>query len=360
MKKLLGLSLVVLLMSALILGACASPSPQTSAVPPAPAAPAAAAPAPASAGTTTLSLVMFLPDVPPGNAWTHSFMDKVAKYSNGTLAIKLIGGPEAIPPMDAPAAVQRGTVDIANNMHTFADSLAPGVDCIGRAEYTPAELRKRGVVAFAQELFAKSGIYYLGASSPSEPQNQVGLWLNKVVTKFDDLKGLKIAAPGGDHKAMIEAFGSTCLPINFTDFYTGMERHTIDGYTIGIPGVLDFGLAPVTACLLDEFFTSNGAAFLVNLNKWNSLTQAQRDVLTKAAIEVEGDEGIAIWDAQVDNVRKEITKAGMKIAKFTHEDSVKFYKSYRDSMNAEDLRKNPENVAKFQKMTLNPDFARLK
>jgi TRAP-type C4-dicarboxylate transport system substrate-binding protein len=358
MKKLLGLSLGILLVAGLILGGCASSTPAP--VPATSAAPAPAAPAPAAAGPITLSMVMFLPDVPPGNAWTHLFMDKVAKYSNGALTIKLLGGPEAIPPMDAPSAVQRGTVDIANSMHTFADSLAPGVDCIGRAEYTPAELRKNGTVAFAQELFAKAGIYYLGASSPSGPQNQVGLFLNKVVSKFDDLKGLKIAAPGGDHKAMIEAFGSTCLPINFTDFYTGMERHTIDGYTIGIPGISDFGLAPVTACLLDETFTSNGAAFMVNLNTWNKLPQNLKDVLTKAAIETEGDEGIAMWDKLVAKTKQDSAAAGVKIVKFSHEDSVKFYKSYRDSMNAEDLRKNPENVAKFQKMTLNPDFARLK
>jgi TRAP-type C4-dicarboxylate transport system substrate-binding protein len=89
-----------------------------------------------------LTMVIFLPDIPPGNFWSHMFMDKVKAISKGELVIKLIGGPEAIPAPDAPAAAQRGSVDITNSMFPFADTLAPGMDTLGRAEYAPAELRK--------------------------------------------------------------------------------------------------------------------------------------------------------------------------------------------------------------------------
>ena len=152
-------------------------------------------------------MVIFLQDIPPGNFFTHLFMDKVREISNGKLVIRLIGGPEAIPATDAPAAVQRGSVDMANAMVAFADTLAPGVDMLGRAEYSPEELRKRGVVKYVQEMFSKSGIYYLGASSPSKPQDQTCIYLKKEVKSIKDFKGLKIAASGGSQKAFLEGLG---------------------------------------------------------------------------------------------------------------------------------------------------------
>ena len=352
MKKLFVIAVVVLMLVGLILGGCTQPAPSPTPTP-------TPTPTPEAKEPVELSIVMFIPDIPPGNAWTHMLADKVASKSKGELTIKIVGGPEAIPTPDLPAAVQRGSVDMANVMHTFVDTMAPGLDCIGRAEYAPAELRVNGCLDFAQELCNKAGLYYLGASSPSEPQQQVALFLNKEVKTFDDLKGLKIAAPGGDHKAMIEAFGSTCLPISFMDFYTGMERGTIDGYTIGVPGIQDFGLEPVTKCMLNELFTSNGAAFLVNMDVWNGLSQAHKDILTEAAIETE-IEGVQVYKDLCASVEEAITAVGVKVVKFaSHDDSVKFYKSYRDAMGADDLTKNP-NVEKFQKFTLDPDFYRLK
>ncbi len=306
-----------------------------------------------------LSMVIFLPDIPPGNFWSHMFMDKVKAISKGEVVIKLIGGPEAIPANDAPAAAQRGSVDIANAMFIFSDTLAKGMDALARSEYSPAELRKNGGLEFIQKLFAKSGLHFLGAASPSRAQAQTVIYLKKPIKSIDEFKGLKIAATGGSNRQHIEGLGAVCVPIGFPEYFTAMERGVVDGYNVGIPGIQDFGLTPVTGCMLDEPFSSNGAAWLVNMKKWKSLTQQQRDFLTKAAIETEID-GAKEFDRIVNKVKKEIAAAGVKIVKFSHADSLKFYKNFRDKMGAEDLRRVPENVRQLQKFTLNPKFDRLK
>ena len=56
-------------------------------------------------------------------------------------------------------------------------------------------------------MFAKSGIYYLGASSPSKAQAQTCLYLKKEVKTIDDFKGLKIAASG---RIKVKASGGIC------------------------------------------------------------------------------------------------------------------------------------------------------
>ena len=173
----------------------------------------------------------------------------------------------------------------------FADTLVPGASCIGRAEYNPMELRAAGDATsstFTDE-FAKNGILYLGASVSSEAQVQTVFYLGKEITSLDDLKGMKIAAVGGSNKAFIESLGATCIPIDFTDYFTSMERGTVDAYNVGIPGILDFGLTPVTKAMLNEPFSSCGGLMLMNMDKWNSLTPAQQDVITKAMIQTEID-----------------------------------------------------------------------
>jgi TRAP-type transport system periplasmic protein len=339
----------------------AAPSASTTAAPPASTTAAPPASSPAAAAPVELKLVMFLPDVPPGNAWSHLLQDKVKKISNGNVTIKIVGGPEAIPASDSPSAAQRGTIDIANSMMTPCNALVPSIDSLGRAEYDPATLRKtnNGAFKYAKEGFAKAGIYFLGGSSPSVPQFQTNLFLRKPVAKYADLKGLKIASTGGSNKAAIEAWGAICVPIAFPDYFTAMERGTVDGYNIGTPGIQDFGLTPVTGCMLDECFSSNGAAFLVNMGVWNKLSKAQQDALDQAAIEVES-EGSALFDQIVAKVRDDISKANVKLVKFNHDESVKFYLGYRDAMWAQDIKQFGDAGSNMKNWLVDPGFARAK
>jgi TRAP-type transport system periplasmic protein len=355
MKKVFLVFAVIVLVSLMALAGCSTTS--------SPSATTAAPPAATSAAPAVeLKLVMFLPDVPPGNAWSHMFQDKVKKISNGNVTIKIIGGPEAIPGADAPSAAQRGTIDIANAMYTPCNALVPSIDSLGRAEFDPGTLRKTNNAAlkYAIDGMAKAGIMYLGASSPSVPQWQTNLYLKKVISKYADLKGLKIASTGGSNKAAIEAWGAVCVPIAFPDYFTAMERGTVDGYNIGTPGIQDFGLTPVTGCMLDECFSSNGAAFLMNMGMWNKLTKAQQDAVQQAAIETEGADGNALFEQIVTKVRKDISGAGVKIVTFPHEDSVKFYLAYRDSMWAQDITQFGDAAKNMQKWLVDPNFARAK
>ncbi len=305
-------------------------------------------------------MVSFLPDIPPGGNWAKDFIDKVAEYSGGAMTIKF-SGPEAVPMPDQVAAVQRGTFDIGSVLSPFADTLVPGSNSIGRAEYNPMELRaladQEGAFKYYSDEFAKSGIKYLGASVSSEPQVQTVFYLGKEITTLDELKGMKIAAVGGSNKAFIEALGATVVPIDFTDYFTSMERGTVDAYNVGIPGILDFGLTPVTKAILNEPFSSCGGMMLMNMDKWNSLSPAQQDVLTKAMTQTEID-GAAMFTKTVEEVIAQITSEGVVEIKLSPEDSKAFYLAYRDSMWAEDIARWPDIGPKLEGWLVNPAFER--
>jgi TRAP-type C4-dicarboxylate transport system substrate-binding protein len=305
-----------------------------------------------------LSMVSFLPDIPPGGNWARLFINQVNKISNGSMKIKFLG-PEAIPAPDAPAAVKRGSVDIASALSPFCDALVPGSNSIGRAEYSPMDLRKGPAFKYYQDGFAKVGIYYMGASVSSLPQVQTVLYLRKTINGLADLKGLKIAAAGGSNKAFIEAVGAVCVPIDFPDYFTSMERGTVDGYNIGIPGIQDFSLTPVTKAMLDEPVSSCGGMMIMNMAKYNSLSKAQQDVLNKAMIQTEID-GAKMFTETVEKVKKDIAAAGVKIIHLSPSDSKAFYLAYRNAMWAEDMARWPDIAPKLKGWLVDPNFPRAK
>jgi TRAP-type C4-dicarboxylate transport system substrate-binding protein len=376
MKKLalLSISLVLVLTMSFLVFGCGEEATTTTAAPTtasttattaAPSTETTAAPSTETTGAVTvepieLTLISFLPDIPPGGNWARDFMAKVEEYSGGAMKIKL-SGPEAVPLPDQVAAVQRGTFDIGSILSSFADTLVPGSSSIGRAEYNPMQLRAKaneeGAFKYYSDGFAANGIKYLGASVSSEPQVQTVLYLGEVIDSLDDLKGMKIAAVGGSNKAFIDSLGATTIPIDFTEYFTAMERGTVDGYNVGIPGILDFGLTPVTKAMLNEPFSSCGGMMIMNMDKWNSLSPAQQNVLTKAMEQTEID-GAKMFTMTVEDVIKQITSEGVVEVKLSPEESKEFYLHYRDSMWAEDLKRWPDIAPKLKEWLVDPNFPR--
>ena len=337
MRKLFWIPLVIVLAIALIFSGC---------------------PAPTAEKPVELTMVDFRPDIPPGNYWPHLFVDKVASISNGAMVIKFIGGPEAVPAMDSAAAAQKGAIDIASAMSLFTP--VPMTEVLGYSEYSSAKQRERGAVKFFQDLYEDYGIYFLGASTPSEAQVQVTFFFKKEISKLEDFAGLRIASVGGSNKGLIEALGAACVPIDFTEYFTAMERGTVDAYNVGTPGIQDFGLTPVTGCLLDEPISSCGSFFLMNLDRWNNLPKNLKDDLTQAIIETE-IEGAAAWGDLLVKVKADISAEGVVIVKFSPEDSKKFYKTYRDGMWAEAYQRYPKDILdKVNELIADPNFYRLK
>ena len=313
-------------------------------------------PAPAQEKTIKLSLVNFVPDIPPGSNWARLFISNMEKMSNGTIKVRLMG-PEAIPSADAPAAVKRGTIDIASALSPFCDALVPGSSSIGRAEYSPMELRNGPAFKYYRDEFAKQGIYFLGASLSSLPQVQTVFFLRKEIESLKDMEGLKIASMGGSNRMFIEKLGAVCVPIDFPDYFTSMERGTIDGYNIGIPGIQDFSLTPVTKAMLDEPFSSCGGMMIMNMAKYKSLTPDQQDILNTSMIQAEID-GAKMFTDVVEEVKKDISAEGVKIIHLSPVDSKKFYLDYRNAMWEEDIHRWPHIAPKLRTWLIDPDFPR--
>jgi TRAP-type C4-dicarboxylate transport system substrate-binding protein len=71
------------------------------------------------------------------------------------------------------------------------------------------------------------------------------------------------------------------------EVYTALERGVIDGYGWPTQGILDLGWQEKTKYRVDPGFYVVDVNFLVNLDTWHKLSDAQRALLIKVATAIE-------------------------------------------------------------------------
>ncbi len=341
MKKLGLLLLVIVLAMGLIIGGCAKQEVSTTATT------AASTTSSAAPQARVLKLVSFKPDVPPDMFFEHNLMDLVKAKTNGQLTIEWIGGPEAIPPTDTPTAVQRGSIDMVSALFGYIDTLVPGWECLGNMKLSIEDFRKSPAWDMAANLLKDKNIYFLGYSTPSYPMRMMAIYSKKKIATLDDFKGVKFAVQGPAYVAMLTNLGANPAIIPMPDYFTAMERGTVDAFHVGVPGVIMWGCKDVTKYMLDEIHGDSSSAFLVNLDVWNSLPKNLQDAMKEAVIEAE-KKGEESWEGVITGVKKELTDAGVEMVKLSPADSQKFRDNYFKTTWDFVSKKNPDLVAKFK------------
>ena len=213
----------------------------------------------------------------------EAFIERVNKDGKGLVKINYIGGPKAMPAFEVGNAVKGGVVDIANVTGAFYTNLMPEAEALKLAERTIQEQRQNGAWELINKLHnQKVNAWYLARTGDGVPFH---LYLNKAIDK-PDLKGLTIRVTP-IYRAFFTELGANLVQTAPGEVYTALERNVIDGYGWPTQGVLDLGWQEKTKYRVDPGFYAVDVNFLVNLNVWNKLSDAQRAVLNKAALETE-------------------------------------------------------------------------
>src|SRR5579871_2881287 len=241
----------------------------------------------------------------------EKFIERVNQSGKGVIQINYIGGPKAMPPFEVGNALKNGVVDIANATGAFYTNLMPEADAWKLTQRPMSELRKNGGYDYMAQLYAqKMNAIFLARLVDNNPFH---LYLNKQITK-PDLTGLKLRITPV-YRDFFQALGGTVVQTAPGEVYTALERGVVDGYGWPITGIFDLGWNEKTKYRVDPGFYTAEVSVLVNKNSWDRLTEAQRDVLRKAA---ERGEAEAIAEFAEENEReiKRQAAAGIQTIKF--------------------------------------------
>ena len=92
------------------------------------------------------------------------------------------------------------------------------------------------------------------------------------------------------YRAFFTDLGANLVNTPPGEVYTALERGVVQGYGWPAVGIFDLGWQERTKFRVDPGFYTVEVSLLVNLPKWNSLNDQQKEVLTKAALWLEEEQ----------------------------------------------------------------------
>ena len=271
----------------------------------------AAAGAAAAQEVTLRAVTAFTEKTTYARPFEH-FIDRVNAEGSGLVRINYIGGPKALPPFEVGNALKGGVVDIANTTGAFYTNLMPEADAWKLAERPMAELRRNGGYDVMAPLYAsKLNAIFLARLVDNNPFH---LYVNRRISA-PDLTGLKLRITPV-YRDFFQAMGATVVQTAPGEVYTALERGVVDGYGWPISGVFDLGWNEKTKYRVDPGFYSAEVSILVNRNSWSRLSEAQQNVLRRAAEDGEA-EATALFAHENEQEIKRQADAGIETIRFT-------------------------------------------
>lgn len=214
-----------------------------------------------------------------------NYVDAVNAAGKGIVQIDFLGGPEVIPQRQLLYALRRGVVDMAFGGMTYYRGLLPEGDAMFAATITPAAARRNGALDALQPYWAER----VNAHLIGWMQSGIGphIYLSEppqfAANGLPDLSGLKIRT-SPTNVELIKALGGRAVQIAVKEVYTAFQRGTVDGLawpTIGFP---DLGISDFVHYRIDPAVLQLAITLQVNLDAWNGLSPAARDILTEQAV----------------------------------------------------------------------------
>ncbi len=282
-----------------------------------------------------------------------TFIDQVNATPNTQVRMRLLGGPEVVPPAEQDEALRSGTVDAYfGPLGIFAGSFPEG-SSIALSNLTVEEMRARGAfdllnVSLARKLNGTMlGLFATG--------NGFHIWLSKEPARLADggfdLRGLKLRGALG-WRGLFQYLGATPVIMAPSEAYTALERGVVDGNGWTVIGVRDFSWQKFTKFRLDPPFNQSDTSFLVNSDVWHKLSPAAQQQLSTQAIAYEA----ASRDAVAALRQKEedaLAAAGVKVLTMDDPARTAYLAKAREIGFAQMRARDPANVdaleAKFVK-----------
>lgn len=330
MKRIFLISLMILVMSALILGGCAKPAPAP-----------ALAPAPAPAPAPKVFEWRFQSSDPSMGTATQNYkkymVDLVEKASGGRLKSQFFLGGELAPGDKQMEYVAKGMIEIAQDAAIEQSGIWKTANFIFAIPFNPRTAQEfdqfyyqRGMLDWVRQKYAENfNVYLLGYFK--EPG--YGIISRTPLKSLADLKGVKVRMFGLLGETLKKA-GASVVRLAPVDIYTGLATGTVDAACWGTPKVtMDLKLHEVAKYWVDyNLMPSLFLPVVVNMNAWNSLPDDLKQIL-ELAVQA-GNANMSREFAELDATSLlDMKAAGVTVTKWSESDWAKMRAFAKEVLN---------------------------
>lgn len=251
---------------------------------------------------------------PRGNRWVevyHGFVENVHRMSGGRLVIEEMYSGEGVAGPDVFNAVKTGLVEMGAPFQGYSMGELPFAFVEWGLPGMPSELDKlrtliheKGWKEVLREAYGKHNVFWLAEYY----QPGVALLTKKEIKSVEDLKGLKIRAPGPMGR-LIRLIGAVPVNLDYSEVYTSLATGVIDGYTGGnIVDIMEAKFFEVAKYLYPYKVTGyESCPIIVNMDAWKKLPEDLKAILELAALwhgDMQATKGV-IWSGESYRVMKE-------------------------------------------------------
>lgn len=211
-------------------------------------------------------------------------VDEVAKRSNGDLKIDIQYGGVLATVGEIPSAVENGIIDIGNLVTPYFPDQYVINNAIPFFWPQPKSQKELGelmlkwhkeIPAFGEEL-AKYNAKLIAV----RPLPNYGFVCNKPIRTMEDFKGKRIRSYGVALPAALEAIGAVSVGMPDVEAYEALNNNILDCSAADLALIDAFKLHEVAKYFIDvPMGASWGHIIIMNLDKYNSLTDEQKKVI---------------------------------------------------------------------------------
>src|SRR5262245_19093130 len=238
----------------------------------------------------------------------EAFAKGVETATKGSVKF-IISGPETVPPFEQLQPASTGVFQVLFThgiYHYGTTGMAVGMDAVrGGLDAR----RNSGLFEAIDKHYQKHGLKLVGL--PISATKGYHIVLRAPVSPNGDLAGRKIRGTPSYH-TVIGMLGASPVVLPGGEVYSALEKGVVDGAAWPASGVLAMRWYEVAKYMLRPSFGLSHYLFLMNLNAWTRLTDAERNILL-----AEGRKAEEIWFKEYDRMVQEeeaaLIQHGMQI-----------------------------------------------
>lgn len=158
---------------------------------------------------------------------------------------------------------------------------------------------------------------------------QAFLWTRRPVKTLEDLRGLKIRAPGGHQTNYIRSLGMEPVFMPLGDVYLALETGTIDGLVTCPPLVLGFKLHEVAKYGVVATFGCVTEGVIMNQRSWDRVPDDLKPIIMEVAgnpFRTTGGLNNEVYHVMMD----ELKEHGVELYNLPEEEQQRWFRGFQD------------------------------
>jgi TRAP-type C4-dicarboxylate transport system substrate-binding protein len=278
----------------------------------------------ARAQAVELTLVHPFPDAIVYTKSCKELIGKINQAGEGVVKITVRGGDESIRMFNQPAAVRDGIVDMVCTPAAFYAQNIPENEAVSTSNISPEEARKSGAMEVLDRLHGRlmkmkylgwidSGVsFYIYSSEPPKLKPD-GL---------PDFAHVKLR-DNPIYQPFFKALGATAHNMPATEVYSALEKGVVNTAAWTSIGLMQLKWDKFLKHRWGPAFFQADIGMVMNLDKWNKLSDKAKEIVQKTVIEHEASSRAA-RTKEVDGEQAQLKQQGMTFHDFSPEATRKF------------------------------------